>query len=234
MAEKDIAAGILQSAEMVEGPYYGSPGPLRADIREDCAGVPLDLRLQVKDISTGQPLSGIRVDIWHSDAKGYYSGYDNNPDRQPESVQFQSPINDETYLRGAQETDADGCVAFKTIYPGWYATRAPHIHVKVYQGEICILTTQFYFSENWSNKVYVQPEYRREVAQDTFNRTDTVLAFTQQDIGACWVDISETDNGYVGNVQLGIDLNAVSRPENPPEGWVPPIGGMPHPHPMPE
>ena len=38
-------------------------------------------------------------------------------------------MNAETYLRGTQNTDADGMVEFRTIYPGWYTGRTVHIHV---------------------------------------------------------------------------------------------------------
>ncbi len=35
-----------------------------------------------------------------------------------------------TYLRGVQFTDSEGWAEFKTIYPGHYAGRATHIHVR--------------------------------------------------------------------------------------------------------
>jgi len=38
------------------------------------------------------------------------------------------PTDDETDLRGAQVTNAEGIVAFVTIYPGWYRGRTVHIH----------------------------------------------------------------------------------------------------------
>ena len=39
---------------------------------------------------------------------------------------------DENYLRGVQETDADGRVTFTSIFPACYSGRWPHIHVEVY------------------------------------------------------------------------------------------------------
>lgn len=36
-----------------------------------------------------------------------------------------------TWLRGVLQTDEDGMVEFETIVPGWYAGRAPHIHIRV-------------------------------------------------------------------------------------------------------
>ena len=39
-----------------------------------------------------------------------------------------------TFLRGVQFTDSDGRVSFRTIFPGWYAGRATHLHVRVHEG----------------------------------------------------------------------------------------------------
>jgi protocatechuate 3,4-dioxygenase beta subunit len=38
----------------------------------------------------------------------------------------------QTWLRGVQLTDAHGLASFTTVYPGFYAGRAPHIHAKVH------------------------------------------------------------------------------------------------------
>lgn len=37
-----------------------------------------------------------------------------------------------TFLRGFQETDQDGTVQFKTLYPGHYTGRTQHIHIAVH------------------------------------------------------------------------------------------------------
>lgn len=69
------AAGAVPLAvEMTQGPYYLDLGLVRSDIREDRTGADLMLDLVVLD-STGKPVKGAAVDIWHCDANGVYSGF---------------------------------------------------------------------------------------------------------------------------------------------------------------
>lgn len=42
-------------------------------------------------------------------------------------------VTQENYLRGVQETDANGNVKFASIFPACYSGRWPHIHFEVYQ-----------------------------------------------------------------------------------------------------
>lgn len=58
------------------------------------------------------------VDVWNCNATGYYSGVESG----------QGGLNS-TFLRGIQETDEDGVVAFETIFPGHYDGRAIHTHL---------------------------------------------------------------------------------------------------------
>src|SRR5689334_3747723 len=60
--------------EVTEGPYYFDPSLERMDITEGRPGLPTTVRLQVVDQAC-KPLAGARVDIWHCDASGLYSGY---------------------------------------------------------------------------------------------------------------------------------------------------------------
>ena len=57
--------------------------------------------------------------LWHCSREGGYSLYS------PE-------VANENFLRGVQETDANGKVTFKSIFPGAYSGRWPHIHFQVY------------------------------------------------------------------------------------------------------
>ncbi|MGE7157141.1 hypothetical protein ACQKJ1_25815 [Methylorubrum rhodesianum] len=80
------------------------------------------LRLRVIEAGPCTPVAGARVDVWHSDARGLYSGYPGQGDDRAVDTSGQ------TFLRGTQMTDEGGWVSFETIYPGWYAGRATHIH----------------------------------------------------------------------------------------------------------
>jgi protocatechuate 3,4-dioxygenase beta subunit len=119
------------------GPYPGdgSNGPdvlddsgiVRHDIRRSfgdsrtlATGVPLRVNLTVTDASNDyEPLSGAAVYLWHCSRVGKYSMY--------------SPgVTDENYLRGIVKTDTDGLAWFKTIFPGCYSGRWPHVHFEVY------------------------------------------------------------------------------------------------------
>lgn len=131
------------SPEMTEGPYYIDENLNRSDITEGKPGVPLQLRLTVQNASTCQPIAGATVDVWHCDASGVYSGYaaaqgpgggPGGPGGPPPSGNppqggpppgggpgaagggHAQPTNNETFLRGNQQTDASGLATFKTIY----------------------------------------------------------------------------------------------------------------------
>jgi hypothetical protein len=68
-------AGVCTiTLEVTEGPFYFDPKLERADVTEGKKGIALDVRLQVVDAGC-RPVAGARVDIWHCDAQGAYSGY---------------------------------------------------------------------------------------------------------------------------------------------------------------
>ncbi|WP_306323822.1 MULTISPECIES: intradiol ring-cleavage dioxygenase [unclassified Streptomyces] len=80
-----------------------------------------------------------------------------DPSGPPPGGGHQDPTDDERYLRGTWKTDKHGHVAFRTVFPGWYAGRCVHIHVKVhvdgewtdagYEGGHTCHTGQLFFSE---------------------------------------------------------------------------------------
>jgi len=120
------------------GPYPGDgsngPNVLEASgvVRQDITssfgtsstkvdGVPLTVTLTLLDNANGcVPLSGAAVYAWHCDRDGKYSLYD-------------SGLENENYLRGVQEADANGQLSFTTIFPGAYNGRWPHIHFEVFE-----------------------------------------------------------------------------------------------------
>jgi len=82
----------------------------------------------------------VRVNIWHCDKDGNYSGYGN-----------QSGL---TYLRGYQWTDANGEVEFTTIFPGWYNGRIAHIHFQVWVSSVYAAVSQFTYPIPEKNAIY--------------------------------------------------------------------------------
>jgi protocatechuate 3,4-dioxygenase beta subunit len=157
------------------GPYPGdgSNGPnvlddsgiVRSDIRSSfgastttAQGVPLAIRLTVRDAASGDARQGAGVYLWHCDRDGRYSLY--------------SPgATGENYLRGAQETDADGTVAFTSIFPACYSGRWPHVHFEVYDslsdatgsGPI-VKTSQIALPKEACEAVYASAGYEQSVA----------------------------------------------------------------------
>lgn len=118
------------------GPYPadGTNGPnvltqsgiVRSDIRSSfgsstgtATGVPLDIVLKVVHAGTGAAYAGAAVYLWHCDQVGRYSLYS-------------SGATNQNYLRGIQAADGQGLLAFRSIFPGAYAGRYPHIHFEVF------------------------------------------------------------------------------------------------------
>ncbi|MFO1141103.1 MAG: intradiol ring-cleavage dioxygenase [Amaricoccus sp.] len=150
------------------GPYYLDPRLVRAEISEGRPGAPLALALQVVD-SDCRPVTGARVDVWHCDAAGDYSGFaDQGSDRNRDTA-------GETFMRGSQFTDARGVAAFRSIWPGWYRGRTPHVHYKIFLDAQTLLTSQLFFPDGASDRVYArEPYHGRSARQDTTNATDGI------------------------------------------------------------
>lgn len=117
----------------------------RQDVRENKTGVQLNLKLKIIGSNNCLPMQNLRVNIWHCDKDGLYSGYSqpNNPGQAGQ-----------TYLRGYQMTDAGGNVEFVTILPGWYTGRICHIHFQVYVSSVYAAISQLSFPLAEKNAVY--------------------------------------------------------------------------------
>lgn len=164
-------AGVCTlTPETTEGPYYFDPALERADITEGRKGIDLTVRLQVVDEKC-RPIEGARVDLWHCDARGHYSGYPGQGDNRDVDT------SGEKFLRGWQSTGTDGIVAFKTIYPGWYRGRTTHLHFKAVQRGSEVATGQMFFPDDLSEHIYmtVPPYNERRGVRDTMNADDGIL-----------------------------------------------------------
>lgn len=131
--------------EAMQGPFYFDPKLLRTDITEGKPGAPLALTLHIVEAGDCGAILSARVDVWHSDGLGLYSGY---------ARQATGSAEGETFLRGTQFTDADGQARFATVYPGWYPGRTPHIHFKVILDDKDLVTGQLYFPDTVSERIY--------------------------------------------------------------------------------
>jgi len=220
-ATESPAAGTddacILTPQSEEGPYYLDPRLVRADITEGKAGVPLALRLRVIEAGSCAPISGARVDIWHCNGEGLYSGYANQTGGVDTSGQ--------TFLRGTQFANANGIVEFATIYPGWYRGRTTHIHFKVFLDEKTVLTGQIFFPDALSQYIYqnVEPYSVRGADRDVMNTNDNIAA---QATRASFAYVKELEEGLLVAMIIGVDPNAESTGGfggPPPEG-TPPAG----------
>ncbi len=134
------------------------------NIVSDRKGTPTTLKIYIRNVNNGCAIiKDAVVDVWHCDAVGEYSEYGNSA-----SLHF---------LRGRQSTDANGMVAWKTVFPGWYSGRAPHIHVQVFNASgKSLLTTQIAFPKAECDKIYAQGAYKSRGLQNTTNERDGVFS----------------------------------------------------------
>ncbi len=189
----DGAATCTLALEQTEGPFYFDVDQVRSDIREDREGTTLRLAMRVQEAAACTPIADSIVEIWHCDAAGLYSGFESASQGAGGGV---SPSDTETYLRGAQVTNAEGLVEFTTIYPGWYPGRTPHVHFKVHVDNASSLTSQLYFDDALSDAVYEDPPYEpgRDASNDDDGIFDPSLVMT----------LSADGDGYRGLMTVGV------------------------------
>jgi protocatechuate 3,4-dioxygenase beta subunit len=138
-----------------------SSGIVRRDIRNSfgsasgvAKGVPVTINLTITD--TGKNCAaraGAAVYLWHCDTDGAYSMYDG------------AAVN-ENYLRGVQAADSSGLVTFKSVFPGAYPGRWPHMHFEVYpslgqatQAATLLITSQLALPADACKTVYATKGY---------------------------------------------------------------------------
>ncbi|HNG89244.1 MAG TPA: hypothetical protein PK858_03535, partial [Saprospiraceae bacterium] len=117
----------------------------RQDVRENKTGVRLDIKLKIIGAANCLPMPNVRVNIWHCDKDGLYSGYNQNNNQGQQGL---------TYLRGYQMADANGEVSFISIFPGWYTGRICHIHFQVYVSSVYAAVSQLTFPITTKNAIY--------------------------------------------------------------------------------
>jgi protocatechuate 3,4-dioxygenase beta subunit len=196
-------------------PADGSNGPdvlddsgiVRHDIRRSfgsrrtlARGVPLRVNLTVTDAAKDfAPIAGAAVYLWHCDRLGRYSMYS-------------SGAEDENYLRGIARTDTDGTAWFRTIFPGCYPGRWPHIHFEVYSsvaeavknGPI-VKTSQIALPRAVGRKVYATSGYSG--SQGNLARTSLASDLVFRDDRAIHQLATITGNarrGFVANLTIGV------------------------------
>lgn len=107
------------------------------------------------------------------------------------------------FLRGRQVTDAAGQVTFTSIFPGWYTSRATHIHVHIYSASgASLLITQIAFPEGAGSAVETVNNataygYTKGMSGYTYNASDNVFS-----------DGTSTEMSVItGDLSSGYELN---------------------------
>lgn len=181
-------------------------GIVRGDIRASFGssstvadGIPLTIALTVRDAATGTALAGRGVYLWHCDRDGNYSLYSR-------------AAENENYLRGVQETDANGTVTFTSIYPACYSGRWPHIHFEIYEdvatavatGPI-VKTSQIALPPETNGAVYATSGYEQSVrnASQVSLQSDNVFG-DDGGIHQLATMSGSVDAGYTAALTIGI------------------------------
>ncbi|MEA5623228.1 intradiol ring-cleavage dioxygenase [Nostoc sp. UHCC 0251] len=203
--ESATLPACIVSPEQTEGPYFVDEKLNRSDIRSDPVdgsvkeGIPLQLTLHVSQVGSNgcTPLVGAIVDIWHCDALGVYSDV---TDRSFNTV-------GKKFLRGYQITDAKGNVQFVTIYPGWYQGRTVHIHFKVrtngISGQGYEFTSQLYFDDAISDRVYTQAPYASKGQRTQKNADDGIFADGGEQM---LLKLTKNGQGYAATFDVGLQM----------------------------
>lgn len=181
-----------------EGPFpTHTPSSLvQSNIVGDRTGVAFTMNIYIKNTNANcGAYQGVLVDVWHCDKDGNYSEYGGTQMQQANYTNYH-------FLRGRQTTDANGLVSFTSIFPGWYQSRATHIHVHVYKPDgTSLLVTQIAFPEGTASAVYnvnvngASYGYTKGMTGYTYNANDNVFSDgTSNELAAVTGSLS---SGYV-------------------------------------
>jgi protocatechuate 3,4-dioxygenase beta subunit len=234
------APRCVLTPEQEEGPYYVDFGKARRDVTEGKTGVPLQLRVALVDAKRCEPLEAAAVDIWHCDATGIYSGFTANGGGDDAGRGYgrgrggpggpggrgggrgEGPIDETRFLRGIQITNRQGIAEFATVYPGWYAGRTIHIHLKVhlggsagaerYAGGHVSHTGQLFLPEDITEQIATMDPYvKHSNVHRTLHSEDNIFrqqGGAQSMLGLERLQKGSNSGGFVADVVLAVDPEA--------------------------
>ena len=185
-------------------------GVVRSDIRSSfgaatgvAGGLPLDLTIRLLDVNDAcAPLEGYVVYLWHCTADGKYSLYSDG-------------VTGENFLRGIQAANAGGEVRFRTVFPGCYSGRYPHLHFEVFPSlDLAtvytnrVLTSQIPLPVTDCEAVYATAAYagsapyfaRTSIAKDSVFRDNS----PEQMAAATPALSGSADAGFEGTLTIGV------------------------------
>ncbi len=177
-------------------------------------GIPLHLVFYVYNVTdnntngenTCMSLSGAKIDLWHANSQGMYSGVE------------QAGTGGLVYLRGYQITDGNGTARFYTIYSGWYVDRAIHIHVKVRDSEVpekaMEWTSQLYLNNSINEKAHSQSPYSTHGPVPITNEEDFIYkgpstdGLVKSNTGKnLMLNMTQSGFGYIGTFTIGLNAS---------------------------
>jgi protocatechuate 3,4-dioxygenase beta subunit len=210
------AGGATEIPDETAGPFPGdgSNGPnilaesgvVRSDLTRSfgdasgvAEGVPATIEMTLLDVAGGgTPLASAAVYVWHCNVDGRYSMYDQG-------------VAEENYLRGVQESDTDGKVAFTSIFPAAYAGRWPHIHFEVYESVDAatsagskLKTSQIALPAETSELVYATRGYERSAESLSQTSLETDNVFSDGYAGQLATVSGTVDGGFTIKLNVGV------------------------------
>ncbi|KAJ8084544.1 hypothetical protein PM082_003317 [Marasmius tenuissimus] len=166
--------------------------PIRQDIREGQAGLPMTLDVGLMDVTTCQPLKNAMVEVWGPNAVGQYGS---------------------TFLRGAFQATSAGIAEFQTIFPGFPSNGANHINIAVHQSGVMSSATahngQLFFTDRWTEVVGMTAPYNTNTNKRMLNAQDPNYAAANKGGYSAIVDIESIQDdwptGVIGYITVGIN-----------------------------
>ncbi|MGV3551105.1 dioxygenase family protein [Rhizobium sp.] len=193
-------ANCIATLAQTLGPCHVNGVPVRKDVSEGKAGLPVRMAFRLVEAAGCRPIEGADVEIWHTDHRGIYSG------REAASM---CTLDDAQALqglafRGRQVTGADGVATFLSAYPGWYSGRTIHVHCRVVIEGRELLVSQIYFDDNLSDIVYGQHrDYTGRPARDTRNNDDGIIP--AKNAADYMFDFEKLDGGVLSaSITIGV------------------------------
>jgi protocatechuate 3,4-dioxygenase beta subunit len=223
-----LAEALTIAPSVTQGPYYPTPATMPLDKDNDLIYLNDSLTRAVGKItyltgriltSSGTPIKGALVELWHADNGGKYvyqntgagSGYDQN---------FQG--------FGQFLTGASGAYKFRTIKAGLYNGRTRHYHLAVtIPGQLARYCTQLF----WNETAYVLDASGNDTAAvgGTQNANDnavftTLNAAQQSLVNLTYTTVDAATGAVAANFDFVVGLTPVD-PAYPGGSFV--IAGVP-------